>query len=88
MLFCFTRSSDIVLDEPVQSEKCTSLTLSQPAQQEGEGPACFIHMKKLSRLGGYTVTGLELQSVSRTIELYSNGDYVATSKGSLLEDNQ
>ncbi len=61
--------------------------LTQPASG-GEG--CCVHLARLSQLGGYRVTGVELQSASRVVELYSglHRDYMATSRGSALEDTE
>lgn len=68
----------------------SSLTLSQPAPQGevGPPPACFIHLRQLGQLRGYGVCGVELQSGSRTMELYSGEDYIATSRGILMTGTQ
>lgn len=76
-----THRAGNIVDEPVQVDQCTSLTLSQPAEQEGVGPGCFIHIRQLTQLRGYTVCGVELQSCSRNVEVYSGDDYIATSRG-------
>ena len=79
--------SGIVLDEPVQSEQCGHVVLSEPMAAGGEG--CYVHLTQLASLSGYRVVGVELQSAARVMELYSgrDEDYIATSKGEILEDS-
>ena len=64
------------------------LTKPGPESEGEEGRGCYIHLARLARLNGYRVVGVELQSAARVVELYSGQqeDYVATSKGSKLED--
>ena len=73
------------MDEPLLGEKQESLTLSQLASSESS--ACVVHITQLDRLSGYIVRGVQLQSASRTVEVYDGDDYIATCKGSLLETN-
>lgn len=79
--------SGIVLDEPMQAEQSNRIVLTQPAAGE-EG--CCIHLTQLSQLGGYRVMGVELWSAARVVELYSglDGEYMATSRGSALENTE
>lgn len=66
------------------------MVLSQPSRQDGEEevPACIIHVGQLTQLGGYTVFGVELCSGSRTVEVYSGEDYIATTRGTVTENRE
>lgn len=75
-----------MVEAPEGSELCPSLTLSQP---EGQAEAaCFLHIRQLPQLSGYVVCGVELQSSSRTVEAYSEDDYIATSQGVFIEGDR
>jgi hypothetical protein len=63
-----------------------SLTLSQVAG-EGSEP-CFLHIRRLNDLRGYTVGGVGLVSGARTVEVYGGDeDYIATCKGVVSGDS-
>ena len=60
--------------------------LSTPAQSEP--PACYIHMRELSKLSNYRILGVAVESGARTIEFYSGDDYLATSRGTQIMTNE
>lgn len=69
----------------MQAEKRTSLVLTQVVGGDGGDTGCFLHIRGLTRLCGYTLCGVGLVSGARIVEVYSGEDYVATSKGSILD---
>lgn len=76
-----------VLEEPVQAQRCASLVLSQVTGGEGGDAGCFLHIRRLAGLCGYTHCGVGLVSGARVLEVYSGEDYIATSRGTVLDHN-
>ena len=68
-------------------EKDAIVTLSQPTSSETKPLLCYLHIKQFSHLQDHSVTGVELMSGSRNVEVYRGEDYVTTCRGSLVEQS-
>ena len=76
-------SSGILLDEPLSSQKERTLLLLQPAP----GEPCYLHIN-IQRMGGYCPTAVEITSGSRTVEVYSDDEYLGTTRGAFTRKTE
>ena len=83
-----TCRSGNVLEEPTHSEKAAPVVLSRAVGGEGEGGgvSCFLHIRRLARLRGYSLHGVGVVSGARIVEIYRGDEYIATSKGAVVDD--
>ena len=88
--FSSSLSSGAILDQPPSYDddsdegSAPTVILSQTLSSE----ACQIHIDASEGLAGYLLTGVEVLSGARTVEVYDSaagGEYIGTSRGALAE---
>ena len=87
--FSSSLSSGAILEQPPSydddSDEGSGPTVILSQTLSGE--ACQIHVDASEGLAGYLLTGVEVLSGARTVEVYDSagGEYIGTSRGALAE---